>query len=326
MLKVKNPIIKGFYPDPSVCRVGEDYYLVNSTFNYFPGVPIFHSKDLAHWHQIGNILEREEQLDVSADTGTGIYAPTIRYHKGTYYMITTNMYKGGNFIVTATDPAGPWSAPYFLGEKEAPGFDPSLFFDDDGKCYYVGTRPNPETYRYNGDMEIWVQEVDLETMKLTGESMAIWKGALKHAIWPEGPHLYKKDGYYYLLEAEGGTGPGHRVTVSRSKELFGNYEPCPYNPIMRQEDPDAAIQRCGHGDLVETQDGRWYMVYLCGRTVGDGYSILGRETALDPVTWTADGWPIVNNLKGPSAMQVKPFEDGINNAQIGTSGCGLPFV
>lgn len=309
-MKAHNPILPGFYPDPSICRVGEDYYLVNSTFNYFPGVPIFHSKDLTHWHQIGNILEREEQLDVSADTGTGIYAPTIRFHEGIYYMITTNMYKGGNFIVTATNPAGPWSAPYFLGEEEAPGFDPSLFFDEDGKCYYVGTRPNPETYRYTGDMEIWVQEVDLETMKLTGESKAIWKGALKQAIWPEGPHLYKKDGYYYLLIAEGGTAEEHSICVARSKELFAWFEGCRRNPIFthRNLGKNYPVVYTGHGDLVDDVNGNWYIVMLASRPC-KGKCSMGRETFLAKVEWE-DGWPVINPGIGKLEDEVElPFED-----------------
>ena len=216
MATAKNPILNGFYPDPSICRVGDDFYLATSSFVYAPGVPIFHSRDLAHWEQIGNILDRETQLPVDgAEISDGIYAPTIRYHEGTYYMITTNVSYGGNFIVTAEKPEGPWSEPYYLGD-DAPGIDPSLFFDDDGRCYYVGTRPNPEGVRYNGDWEIWVQELDLGQMKLVGESMAIWKGAVKDVIWPEGPHLYKKDGYYYLLHAEGGTGPEHSISVARS--------------------------------------------------------------------------------------------------------------
>ena len=232
MVTAKNPILSGFYPDPSICRVGEDYYLVTSSFVYAPGVPIFHSRDLAHWEQIGNILDRPSQLCVeNEEISRGIFAPTIRYHEGTFYMITTNVSHGGNFIVTAQDPAGPWSDPYYLGE-EAVGIDPSLFFDDDGRCYYCGTRPNPEGVRYNGDWEIWIQELDLGTMKLKGRSMAIWKGAVKGCIWPEGPHIYKINGYYYLMHAEGGTGPEHSITIARSTELFKWFEGCPRNPIF----------------------------------------------------------------------------------------------
>lgn len=150
MNRLKNPILEGFSPDPSICAVGEDFYLVTSTFSYFPGVPIYHSKDLVNWEQIGNILERESQVDLMGiEHSQGIFAPCIRYYEGIFYMITTNVPNGGNFIVTATEPSGPWSEPYFL--KDAPGIDPSLFFDTDGRCYYVGTRPNPEGVRYNGD-------------------------------------------------------------------------------------------------------------------------------------------------------------------------------
>ena len=293
MVKAHNPILKGFYPDPSACRVGDDFYIACSSFVYAPGVPIFHSKDLAHWEQIGHVLDRESQLPVSGEISRGIFAPTIREHKGTFYMITTNVSYGGNFIVTAKDPAGPWSEPYYLGD-DAPGIDPSLFFDDDDRCYYVGTRPNPDGVRYNGDWEIWVQELDLNTMKLTGESMAIWKGAVKDVIWPEGPHLYKKDGYYYLLHAEGGTGPEHAISVARSKELFKWFEGCPRNPIFthRNLGKDYPIIYAGHGDLLDDKDGNWYIVMLASRPC-EKHCSLGRETFLAKVIWE-DGWPVIN--------------------------------
>ncbi len=304
-----NPILKGFYPDPSVCRVGDDFYVVCSSFVYAPGVPIFHSKDLAHWEQIGHVLDRESQLPLSGEISRGIFAPTIREHKGTFYMITTNVSHGGNFVVTAKDPAGPWSEPYYLGDA-APGIDPSLFFDDDDKCYYVGTRPNPEGVRYNGDWEIWVQELDLETMQLVGESMAIWKGAVKDVIWPEGPHLYKKDGYYYLLHAEGGTGPEHAISVARSKELFKWFEGCPRNPIFshRNLGKDYPIIYAGHGDLVDDKDGNWYIVMLASRPCEKHCSI-GRETFLAKVVWE-DGWPVINPGVGKLEDEVElPFEE-----------------
>ena len=294
MVTAVNPILSGFYPDPSICRVEQDYYLVNSSFAYFPGVPIFHSKDLSHWEQIGNILDREEQLPLdNSEISEGIFAPTIRYHEGLYYMITTNVKQGGNFIVTAEKPEGPWSNPYFLGE-EARGIDPSLFFDDDGSCYYVGTRPNPEGVRYNGDWEIWVQKLDLKEMKLVGESMAIWKGAVKDVIWPEGPHLYKIGEYYYLLHAEGGTGPEHCISVARSKELFKWFEGCPRNPIFshRNLGKDYPIIYVGHGDLVEDGNGNWFIVMLASRPC-EKHSSMGRETFLAKVIWE-EGWPVIN--------------------------------
>lgn len=293
MVTAKNPILSGFYPDPSICRVGEDYYLVTSSFVYAPGVPIFHSRDLAHWEQIGNILDRPSQLCVeNEEISRGIFAPTIRYHEGTFYMITTNVSHGGNFIVTAQDPAGPWSDPYYLGE-EAVGIDPSLFFDDDGRCYYCGTRPNPEGVRYNGDWEIWIQELDLGTMKLKGRSMAIWKGAVKGCIWPEGPHIYKINGYYYLMHAEGGTGPEHSITIARSTELFKWFEGCPRNPIFthRNLGMDYPVIYAGHGDLVDDINGNWYVVMLASRPCKK-HSSMGRETFIAKTIWENE-WPVI---------------------------------
>lgn len=294
MMTVNNPVLSGFYPDPSICAVGNDFYLVNSTFAYFPGIPIFHSRDLAHWDQIGNVLDRSSQVCLEGCRHSqGIYAPTIRYHKGMFYVITTNVSGGGSFIVTAEDPAGSWSEPYFLG-AEAPGIDPSLFFDSDGVCYYVGTRPNPEGVRYNGDWEIWAQELDLAAMKLTGESHMLWKGAMNGAIWPEGPHLYRKDGFYYLLIAEGGTSVHHSVMAARSRSVFGPYEGNPANPILthRHLGRDYPVVNVGHGDLVEDPEGRWYMVMLASRPC-QGHTNMGRETFLAKVVWE-DGWPVVN--------------------------------
>lgn len=292
--RVTNPILPGYYPDPSICRVKEDYYLVNSTFSYFPGVPIFHSRDLVHWEQIGNILDRQEQLELTgAKHSGGIFAPTLRYHDGVFYMITTNVTYGGNFIVTATNPAGPWSNPHYL--KGAYGIDPSLFFDDDGKCYYTGTKDRREGAKYFGDNEIWVQEVDLKHMILTGESYALWHGALRNVEWPEGPHLYKKDGTYYLMIAEAGTGHEHSITIASGKSLKEPFTGYKGNPILthRHLGKNYPIVNVGHGDLVETQKGEWYMVMLASRPYGGYYRNLGRETFLEPVTWE-DGWPVVN--------------------------------
>lgn len=289
----QNPILPGFHPDPSICRVGDDYYLVNSTFSYFPGVPIFHSKDLIHWQQIGNVLNRMEQLNLAdAEHSGGIFAPTIRYHDGTFYMITTNVDHGGNFVVTAKNPAGPWSNPYFL--EGADGIDPSLFFDDDDKCYYCGTKGKREGGAFWGDNEIYIQELDLETMKLTGPNYAAWHGALKNCEWQEGPHIYKKDGYYYLMIAEGGTGLNHAITIARSESLFTPFEGCKRNPILthRHLGKNYPIINTGHADLVETPNGDWFMVLLASRPC-DGYCNLGRETFLVPMTWE-DAWPVIN--------------------------------
>lgn len=292
-MKIKNPILSGFYPDPSICKDDEYFYLVTSTFTYFPGVPIFRSKDLSNWEQIGNVLDRKSQLDLSNTRHSeGIFAPTIRYNDGTYYMITTNITHGGNFIVTSKDPAGPWSDPNFL--EGAQGIDPSLFFDNDGKVYYVGTRPNQQGVRYNGDWEVWTQELDLNSMKLVGESHKIWKGALKNVIWPEGPHIYKKGNYYYLMIAEGGTGPDHCITVARSTSVFGEYVGNPKNPIIthRHLGNKYPIQHVGHGDLISTQDNKWFIIMLASRKF-NGYCNIGRETFLATVDWEED-WPIIN--------------------------------
>ena len=295
-----NPILPGFYPDPSICRVDEDYYLVTSTFAYFPGIPIFHSRDLIHWEQIGNVLTRKEQLPlVSAETSEGIFAPTIRYHDGVFYVITTNVTPTnhlGNFIVTAKDPAGPWSDPYPL---DAAGIDPSLFFDEDGKCYYCGTKERREGAKYFGDNEIYIQELDLKTMQLTGDNWPAWHGALRDMEWPEGPHLYKKDGWYYLLISEAGTGQNHAVSIARSKSLREPFEGYRGNPILthRHLGYDYPISNVGHPDIVQTQNGEWWMVCLASRLCGGHFRNLGRETFLVPFTWE-NGWPLVNPGKG----------------------------
>lgn len=289
----KNPILPGFYPDPSICAVGEDFYLVNSTFSYFPGLPILHSKDLANWEQIGNALDRVSQLPlVKSGHSAGLYAPTIRYNDGIFYLICTNVSHRDNFIVTATDPRGPWSEPYYL--EGADGIDPSLFFDEDGKCYYIGTHPNPDGVKYNGDWFIWIQEIDVQKMELIGEKKNVWNGSMKNVIWPEGPHIYKMNGYYYILHAEGGTGPDHCIAVTRSKSVWGPYENYPKNPIITHRHLGKAypIQYVGHGDLVETKNGEWYMVMLAVRPLM-GYTTMGRETFLAKVTWEED-WPVVN--------------------------------
>ncbi|WP_139902715.1 glycoside hydrolase family 43 protein [Clostridium thermarum] len=289
----KNPILPGFYPDPSICRVGEDYYLVTSSFAYYPGVPIFHSKDLVHWEQIGHVLDRPSQLDIEkVEQSRGIFAPTIRYYNGTFYMITTNVSTGGNFIVTAKDPAGPWSDPYWL---DAPGIDPSLFFDEDGRAYYVGTRPAPEGEKYYGNWEIWLQELDLNTMKLVGETYSLWRGSMRDVDWPEGPHIYKINGLYYLMISEAGTGHEHAITIARSENILGPYQGYKGNPILthRHLGRNYPIVNVGHGDLVETQNGEWWMVLLASRPYGGYYRNLGRETFLVPVTWE-NGWPLVS--------------------------------
>lgn len=294
---LRNPIIPGFYPDPSICRVGTDYYLVNSSFQYFPGVPIFHSTDLQNWQQIGNVLNRESQLPLKGLTSwQGIYAPTIRYHEGVYYMITTLVggqgALNGNFMVTATNPAGPWSDPIKLKQG---GIDPSLYFEGQ-KCYMVS----------NPDNTITLCEIDPKTGQQLTESRALWQGT--GGRWPEGPHIYKVGNYYYLLISEGGTELAHSITIARSKSIDGPYEPNPHNPILTHcsmKGQDSPIQGTGHGDLIEDAEGRWWMVFLAYRHFNGSYHHLGRETFLAPVEWTSEGWPMVNGGE-PIALNEPP--------------------
>lgn len=272
-----NPIIPGFYPDPSMCRVGNDYYLVTSTFEYFPGVPLFHSRDLIHWRQIGHCLTRSSQLPLEkAGSSGGIYAPTLRYHNGKFYMVTTNV-AVGNFFVYADDPAGEWSEPVWLEHK---GIDPSLFFDDDGKVYFTWTTDN----------QIWQCEIDINTGATLTKPRPIWSGT--GGRYPEAPHLYKINGTYYLLIAEGGTEYGHMVTLARADSPWGSFESCPHNPILTHRHRGAnPIQGTGHADLVEAHDGSWWMVFLAFRTLAhyQNFHHLGRETFLAPVKWDEAG-------------------------------------
>lgn len=292
-IKAQNPIMPGFYPDPSILAVDGDYYLCNSTFAYFPGLSLMHSKDLVHWEQIGNVLDRHSQLPLEgADHSQGLFAPTIRYNNGTYYVICTNVTHGGNFVVTATNPEGPWSEPHYL--EDADGIDPSLFFDTDGKCYYIGTHPNPDGVKYNGDWFIYISEVDTVNWKLVGEKKNVWNGALKGCIWPEGPHIYKENGYYYIMHAEGGTGPEHSVMICRSKDIWGPYVGNPKNPILthRHLGQDYPIKYVGHGDIIKTPAGEWFMTMLAVRPL-NRFTTMGRETFLAKFTWEED-WPVVN--------------------------------
>jgi xylan 1,4-beta-xylosidase len=298
----QNPIIPGFYPDPSICCVGEDYYLVTSTFEYFPGVPIFHSRDLVHWRQIGHVLSRPSQLNLDhVPPSYGIFAATIRHHAGTFYVVTTwadvNR-KLHNFFVTAADPAGAWSEPFFLAD--APGIDPSLYFDADGRCWYAGNRtPTGADHRDTPRREIWLQELDLGQMQLTGDKYVLWDGMTNGEECPEAPHIYKIGDYYYLLVAEGGTYYTHCITIARSKNLTGPYEGCPRNPILthRHLGLDYPISNVGHGDLVETQNGEWWMVLLGSRPYDGHFYNRGRETFLVPVAWEED-WPLVSPGSG----------------------------
>lgn len=282
-----NPVIKGFYPDPSICKTGNDFYLVTSSFEYFPGVPIFHSTDLVNWIQIGNVLDRPSQLPLE-NTGIseGIFAPVIRCHEGTFYMITTLMSDGQNFIVNAEDPAGPWSEPILISQKN---IDPSLFFDEDGKVYYTGTAP----WGIESPPGVFQAEIDVETGELLSDYRHIWTGT--GGRYPEGPHLYKIGEWYYLMISEGGTETGHTVTIARSESPWGPFESCPSNPILtnRTQPYSNPVQNSGHADIIRDNDGKWWMVHLAVRNVNQHHH-LGRETFLLPVDWDEQGWPVIN--------------------------------
>ena len=318
-----NPILAGFFPDPSICRVGDDYYLVNSTFSYFPGIPVFHSKDLVNWKLKGHVITRAEQMDF---TGKGvsrsIFAPTIRYHEGLFYVTCTMIDGRGNFVVTAKDPAGPWSNPYWLPIN---GIDPSLFFDEDGQAYitYNSIPPNDKSL-YNGHRTIRINKFDHKEMKVVGENTILVNGGTditKNPSWIEGPHIVKKNGFYYLISAQGGTGADHSVVAFRSKNIMGPFVPYENNPILNQKNVEAQkhpITSTGHADLVELPNGQWYSIFLGTRPYEADYFNTGRETFLTPVTWK-DDWPILNpgvdlvQYKYPLPLPEK--KDKSNNAK-----------
>ncbi len=292
MMKLKNPIIRGFNPDPSICRVGEDYYLVTSSFEYFPGVPIYHSRDLVNWRQIGHCLTRKSQLFLErAPSSGGIFAPTIRYHNGRFWMVTTNVGRqvdgrvvdGGNFYVSTDDPAGEWSEPIWVKQR---GIDPSLYFEN-GKTYFTS---NGTAWAHSRGL--YQCEIDISTGEQLNDTVFLWTGT--GGAYVEAPHLFKRGDYYYLMAAEGGTERGHMETIARSRTPYGPFESCPHNPILTHRSLQTLIQSTGHADFVEDPSGNWWAVFLGVRFPGGFWSNLGRETFLAPVTWTADGWPVVN--------------------------------
>ena len=297
-----NPILSGFYPDPSVCRVGDDYYLVNSSFSYFPGILVFQSKDLANWSLIGHVMDRAEQLNLdSLGVSRGIFAPSIRYHDGLFYVTCTLVDRGGNFVVTSRSAKGPWSDPVWLPQVE--GIDPSLFFDDDGRAYLIYNSVAPDnTPLYDGHRTIRMFEFDAGRLNVTGSERILVNGGtdvMKKPVWIEAPHIFRKDGFYYLIAAEGGTGDQHSEVVFRSLNVDGPYASYGGNPTLTQRnlDPrrDHPITCTGHADFVETADGDWWAVFLGCRPYPPyekGLYNTGRETFLAPVRWDG-GWPVV---------------------------------
>lgn len=297
-----NPILAGFYPDPSICRVGSDYYLVNSTFAYFPGIPVFHSKDLVHWELIGHVMDRPEQMNLDGlGVSRGIFAPAIRYYKGLYYVTCTLVDAGGNFVVTSAKPEGPWSNPIRIPQIN--GIDPSMFFDENNATYIVYNSVAPDNKPlYSGHRTIRMYEFDIDSLKVKGEEKILVNGGVdisRKPIWIEGPHIFQKDGYYYLIAAEGGTGDQHSEVVFRSKNVEGPYTPYENNPILTQRNLDPKrnnpITSTGHADFIQTENGNWWAVFLGCRPYKpceEGYYNTGRETFLSPVRWI-DGWPII---------------------------------
>ncbi len=312
----RNPVLAGFHADPSVVAANGRFYLVNSSFAYFPGIPVFESRDLVHWKQIGNVIDRPGVLDFDGlGVSRGIFAPAISYHDGLFYVVTTAVDSGGNFIVTARDPAGPWSEPHWL--PGVGGIDPSLYFDEDGRAFLVNNDAPDGTPRYEGHRAIWMQQIDRATLNPVGPRKVLVDGGVDPTtkpIWIEGPHLYKREGWYYLSAAEGGTGPQHSQVVLRSRNIWGPYVPFAGNPILTQRDLPAdrplPITNAGHADLVEGPDGSWWAVFLASRNYQQRHYNTGRETYLLPVQWQ-DGWPIILPpgqaipyvVKGPSWLQ-----------------------
>ncbi|MCL2252916.1 MAG: glycoside hydrolase family 43 protein [Lachnospiraceae bacterium] len=325
-IKYKNPILKGFYPDPGICRKGDDYYMVTSSFEFFPGVPIFHSKDLVNWTQIGHCLTRESQLPLhNVRYSMGIFAPVIRYHKqkDRFYMVTTNVTKFGNFFVYADDPLGEWSEPILINQG---GIDPSLFFEDDGTAYFISNA-------YEGDdprSGFLLSQIDLETGRLLTKPTPVWGGIGESA--PEAPHIYKIGAWYYQMIAEGGTELGHMETIARSRNLFGPYEPCPMNPILTHRNKkNHQIQATGHADLIQDIYGEWWAVFLGYRETHAYFHHLGRETFLAPVEWV-DEWPIINGGRAIEFEMNVPSKAVILQSRVNeyhtdfTKGIELPFV
>lgn len=290
---IQNPVLRGFNPDPSILRVGEDYYIATSTFEWFPGVQIHHSKDLVNWRLLTHPLTRTSQLNMEGviDSG-GIWAPCLTYSEGTYYLIYTVVHsrKGAfkdtpNYLVTATDITGPWSEPVYLNSS---GFDPSLFHDDDGRKWLVNMIWDHRTGT-NSFAGIALQEYSAAEGRLIGPVQNIFKGT--ELKLTEGPHLYKRGGWYYLLTAEGGTQYAHAATMARSRAINGPYEVDPANPFLTSAgDETLELQKAGHASLVHTHTDEWYVAHLCGRPVKDRFCNLGRETSLQRCYWTEDGW------------------------------------
>ncbi|MBC2601862.1 glycoside hydrolase family 43 protein [Puniceicoccus vermicola] len=317
-ISVSNPILPGMHPDPTICRVEDVFYLATSSFGQFPGVPLYRSRDLQTWEFVRHILSRPSQLDFVEEQklgNAGIFAPTLRYHDGTFYLITTQIGKIGHFIVTAVDPAGEWSDPIWLDADHQGGIDPSLTFLEDGTvlCQVTGDG------RWGEPQGIVQFEIDPKTGRGITSRQFISKGFGWKAT--EGPHLFSRGDYWYLLTAEGGTESGHRVAIGRSSSPWGPWEPCPHNPILTHSGLESAIQNTGHADFIEDENGKWWVVFLGVRPQGyPPVHVLGRETFLAPVEWSESGWPIVNDGKPVSLSEEANKESGWKDSFVNEKG------
>ncbi|MEL5991969.1 family 43 glycosylhydrolase [Microbacterium phosphatis] len=300
MTTIANPVLPGCYPDPSVCRVGEWFYLVSSTFEYLPGLPVMRSRDLANWETIGHVIDRPGMLDLDGiGSSGGLYAATIRFHAGQFWVVCTLVAREGdalgaprgNFLVTAADASGPWSDPVWL---DADGIDPSIAFDEEGRVWLHGTRLAPEAEaEWFHQTQVWVREYSPTEQRLIGDEHIVWIGAVRGAVWAEGPHLQLIDGTWYLLAAEGGTEFHHAVSIARSTSPTGPFEGNRANPILTHRHLGRGVDVIGpgHADLVQAADGSWWALLLAMRAPDGRHYPLGRETFVLPVTWE-DGWPV----------------------------------
>ena len=313
-MRLPNPLIAGFNPDPSIVRVGEDYYLATSTFEYLPGIPVYHSTDLVHWKLIGHVVTTEDQLaSANVPTNGGAWAPTIRFHEGLFYVAVTDALGRGTLIFTAENPAGPWSGGLLTDIR---GIDPDLAWDDNGDCYATFSGLILEGEDLGKHLGIQQAKLDLKTGKRLEEARDIWSGT--GLMFPEAPHLYKIGDWWYLLIAEGGTERGHSVSIARSKSIAGPFEGGPSNPFLSARSTARPIQNTGHGDLVQLPNGDWVMVLLGMRTRGltRSFSSLGRETFATNVTW-ADGWPSAEPVHLNDFAGVPEFTDNFSEKVLG---------
>lgn len=321
----RNPILTGFQPDPTLCRVGDDYYLVTSSFSYLPGLPVHHSRDLVNWRLIGHAITKPGPLRYAGlRVSRGLFAPALSFHKGRFYLVCTMVDGGGNFVITATNPAGPWSEPVFLPFE---GIDPSIFFDEtDGSAWMLNNGAPVGPPRYEGHRAIWLQRFDPQALAMVGPRRVLVDGGADPStkpIWIEGPHLFRRGGYLYLCSAEGGTSVDHRQVIFRTRSLQEPFVPWSGNPILTQRDLDGTVDNAitctGHAQLVTGPDGRWWASFLaCRPQPGSAgrFWLTGRETFLLPVDWTDDGWPVILprgrrvpwTLPSPGQARVLPTE------------------